>query len=75
MVFCTEDSIRENDLVIALENIKKMLPRLDTNGIDKFFRPRNPEDLKILLDMPYIERVNGFVLPKADFESIPPYFE
>jgi citrate lyase beta subunit len=75
VVFCAEDSIRDCDLPQALENLKNLLPRLEPGGISKFIRPRNPEVLKSLLRMPFIEKITGFVLPKADGSSLPEYFK
>jgi citrate lyase beta subunit len=70
IVYCTEDSIREEDLPSALANLKKTLPRLESGSLYRFIRPRNPEVLKILLSMPCINRITGFVLPKSGSGSL-----
>jgi citrate lyase beta subunit len=75
VVFCTEYSINESELGAALENLRSVLPRLMPEGIHRFIRPRNPEVLKILLGMPHIENITGFVLPKADRATLPRYFK
>jgi citrate lyase beta subunit len=74
VVFCTEDSVREEDLPLALENIQAALTRLEAGGIHRFVRPRNPDVLEALLSMRDIGRVTGFVLPKADRSTLPCYF-
>jgi citrate lyase beta subunit len=74
IVYCTEDSIGEDDVKPALENLKNVLPRLEPGGINRFIRPRNPEVLKIILSMPCVENITGFVLPKADRTTLPHYF-
>ncbi|MDR1312250.1 MAG: HpcH/HpaI aldolase/citrate lyase family protein [Deltaproteobacteria bacterium] len=74
VVFCTEDSVREADLPLALGNIHGALERLEDGGIFRFVRPRNPPTLEALLSMRLIGRVTGFVLPKADLDTLPAYF-
>ncbi|MDR1040935.1 MAG: HpcH/HpaI aldolase/citrate lyase family protein [Deltaproteobacteria bacterium] len=74
VVFCTEDSVSEEDLPLALENIRRALSRLDEGGICRFIRPRSPRVLEALLSMHGIARITGFVLPKADRGTLPAYF-
>jgi citrate lyase beta subunit len=75
VVFCTEDSTDEKDLPLALGNIHNCLGKLADGGIFRFIRPRNPGVLQILLKMPNINKITGFVLPKADLGNLPAYFE
>lgn len=73
-VFDTEDSVKDHELHAALRNIKHMLPRLDQNrGPLRFIRARTPAVLGKLLQMPGIENVEGFVLPKVTVENLPLY--
>ncbi|MDR1036169.1 MAG: HpcH/HpaI aldolase/citrate lyase family protein [Deltaproteobacteria bacterium] len=74
VVFCTEDSVREEDLPLALENLRSALSRLRDGGIFRFVRPRDPAVLEAVLSMRGIGRITGFVLPKADRGTLPAYF-
>jgi citrate lyase beta subunit len=73
VVFCLEDSISQADLTLAFDNVKKLLPRLQPSPVHRLLRPRNPAVLAALLETPFIGRIDGFVLPKADRLSIPGY--
>jgi citrate lyase beta subunit len=75
VVFCTEDSISQAELPLALFNITQTLPRLEPLPIYRFIRPRNLECLKTILAMPHIERITGFVIPKADLTTLPEYLK
>jgi citrate lyase beta subunit len=74
VVFCTEDSVRAEDLPLALENLRAALSRLRDGGIFRFIRPRDPSVLEAVLSMHGIGRITGFVLPKADRGTLPAYF-
>lgn len=76
-IACTEDAIRDDELEAALDLLQDVLHRLPagTQGPLRYVRPRNPDVLKRLLAMPGIEKVDGFVLPKADAQSLPTYLE
>ena len=72
MVFCLEDAVNEDELPYALTNIRKSLCRLERDrDFLRFIRPRNPMMLAELLRMPGIDKIDGFVLPKADLYSLP----
>ncbi len=78
MVVCTEDSVSEDDVPLALDNLRRMSERYDPGhnpgqGVEVFVRARNPEVLGQILDNPTIERVAGFVVPKADPVDYPKY--
>lgn len=74
MVFCLEDAVRDDEIIPALTNLKKSLQHLDPdNRFRRFIRPRNPIMLAELLRQPHIDKVDGFVLPKADLNSLPLY--
>ena len=73
LVICTEDAVSEKDVATAIENIRQVLPHMQTfeeNGVQIFIRPRNTEVLKILLEFKSIERSSGFVLPKFQMSNI-----
>jgi citrate lyase beta subunit len=75
LIACTEDAVAEVDLPRALAKIKSILPALPSRaaGPLRFIRPRNADVLAQLLDMRDIDRIHGFVIPKADIESLPAY--
>ena len=76
VVVCTEDSVREDHVPMALNNLEKMIQQYEPgNGVEVFVRARNPEVLGRMLDMPSVERVTGFVVPKADPDDFPEYGE
>jgi citrate lyase beta subunit len=75
VIFCTEDSVSQADLPLALKNLQTLMPRLDDAPIHRFIRPRNQEVLKALLAMPHINRLDGFVLPKVDLTNLPQYLK
>lgn len=76
VVVCTEDSILESDLPGAFEAIKELLSRLDTGReLPVFFRPRNIGVLEAMLQLPGIDRIDGFVLPKFDTGNMDAYLD
>lgn len=80
MIFCTEDAVLESELEQALENLACALVHLQqawphvASGL-RFVRPRNPQVLARILNLPGIELFSGIVLPKSDSETLPSYQE
>ncbi|AWU95267.1 HpcH/HpaI aldolase/citrate lyase family protein [Azospirillum ramasamyi] len=70
VILCTEDSILEGDVEMALANLRQCLPQLRKGGPLVFIRPRSPNILARILSMPGVERVHGFVLPKSTRDSV-----
>jgi citrate lyase beta subunit len=67
MIICTEDAVAERDVEQSIQNLRKFLPFINSMGSRyRFIRPRNPDVLKRILDLPGIEKMDGFVLPKFD---------
>ena len=76
MIICTEDAIAEKDLAQSMVNLEKFLPLIESiNSRYRFIRVRNPEILKRILDLPGIEKIDGFVLPKFDLSNFDAYYE
>jgi citrate lyase beta subunit len=75
VIFCTEDSIRQNDLPVALKNLDAALRRFEPIPLLRFVRPRNPAVLRALLRMDYVRNLTGFVLPKVTLENLSEYFD
>lgn len=74
LVVCTEDSVREEDVPLALENLERMTAQYDPQaGVEVFIRARNPGVLDRMLSMPSINSITGFVVPKADPDEFPVY--
>ncbi|HET6747548.1 MAG TPA: HpcH/HpaI aldolase/citrate lyase family protein [Candidatus Saccharimonadales bacterium] len=74
VVLCTEDSIRPDDVPVALATLRTVLKGMDsTSGVETFVRVRNPEVMARVLDLPDVDKLHGFVLPKADPTSFPEY--
>ncbi len=65
LIFCLEDSVADHDLNGAYANLAAALREINRPaGASRFIRPRSPESLLMLLSMPGIEGIDGFVLPK-----------
>lgn len=76
MIFCTEDALSSHDLDTSIRHLGLSLQgfKPSTNRY-RFIRARNPEVLTRLLDLPHIEKIDGFVLPKLTTENFWSYFD
>lgn len=74
-ILCTEDSLSDAEVPSAMRQISELLPKLRDrcSWAPVFLRPRNKEVLSEFLAMKGIENITGFVLPKADVDSLPSY--
>ncbi|MDO9269078.1 MAG: HpcH/HpaI aldolase/citrate lyase family protein [Methylobacter sp.] len=76
MIFCTEDAVSHSEVDSSLRHLGLCLQGFrDTPTRLRFIRARNPEILARLLDLPDIEKVDGFVLPKFNEEVFHAYFD
>lgn len=74
VIFCTEDSVREDAVNRAMEHLKQAVRKFKSGkGPMRFIRARNPHVLGRCLGFRGIEKVDGFVLPKVTAETLP-YF-
>ncbi|MCK5696642.1 MAG: HpcH/HpaI aldolase/citrate lyase family protein [Gammaproteobacteria bacterium] len=74
MVLCLEDSVREDELELALNNLKISLQNFQPDiKVKRFIRPRNPLVLAEILNYDNIDKIDGFVLPKFDLHTIDLY--
>jgi citrate lyase beta subunit len=78
VVICLEDSVDAEDLPIAMLKLEGFLQRLGEMPRDEvrpliFVRPRNRDMLVNILSLRRIDRVDGFVIPKATAQSLPDY--
>lgn len=74
MVFCTEDSIHDKEIELALLRITELLAQMQPSDKLRFIRARNPEVLERLLKLPNINKITGFVFPKVDLNNFNDYF-
>lgn len=76
VIFCTEDSIRDEEVPQALRNLQetaKGICKSDSRML--FVRPRNAAVLQQLLALKDIDNFSGFVLPKVTEASMAEYLE
>lgn len=75
VIFCTEDSIHERDVDRALGQIDRTLEELRPRNSLRFVRARSPRVLARLLAMRYVDRLDGFVLPKVTQHNVLEYLD
>ncbi len=76
IIFCTEDAVADRELSYALFNLSLTLQNMVARtGTLRFVRVRNPEVLARVLAMPGVEKLTGFVLPKATRHNFEAYFK
>ena len=75
IIFCTEDSVAERDLPLALTQLEAMLRRLEPVPLLRFIRVRSPAILRTVLQMDGVEALTGFVLPKITRQNLDEYFD
>lgn len=74
VIFCTEDSVREEDVPTALLHLDHALRHFEPCGMLRFIRVRHPQVLRTVLQMDEVRRIDGFVLPKVTADNIANYF-
>ncbi len=76
VIFCTEDAVSLHELTFALANLAHTLAGMDRDRpVLRFVRVRNPHVLALVLAMPGVEHLTGFVLPKCTRANFSAYFE
>lgn len=73
VIFCTEDSVRPEDLGLALDNLAAALRRLEPRPLLRFVRPRCPAVLREVVRMEGSGQLTGFVLPKVTRHNLDEY--
>lgn len=78
VVLCLEDAVLERDLPEALTNLGDLLRFMDNREDGPsdpmiFVRPRDARMLARILRMPGARGLTGYVLPKANAETLPGY--
>ena len=75
-IACLEDSIHDAQIPAALDNLRQALGALPPSTRltpKRFIRPRDPQLLEVLLRLEHIDKIDGFVLPKLDLDSLDAY--
>ncbi len=76
MIFCTEDAVSKIDVDSCVRHLGLCLQGFrDSPHRFRFIRARNPDILARLLDLPNIDKVDGFVLPKFNESVFHAYFD
>ena len=75
VIFCTEDSIHPEQVDFAIDNLKQTLPHFQNVQRLRFIRVRNPDVMHQLLKAKGIEKIDGFVIPKATRSNLPDYIK
>ena len=76
MIFCTEDAVLHTEVDSSLRHLGLCLQGFRAvPDRFRFIRVRNPEVLSRLLDLPHIDKIDGFVLPKFNTEVFHDYFD
>lgn len=77
-VLCLEDAVLDREVPTALTHLANLLRTIamrESSSTDPllFIRPRSAEMLEHILCMPGVERIDGFVVPKANADTMPAY--
>lgn len=75
VIFCTEDAVRSDDLPLALANLERALRTFTPSSVMRFVRVRNPSVLRHMLGLAGVDRLTGFVIPKATRRNLPDYLD
>lgn len=73
MVICLEDAIRDDQVPEAMASLRRHLKEGHdvAGGPNVFIRPRSSDMAEAIMTMPGVERIRGFVIPKATADSLP----
>ncbi len=75
LIFCTEDAVADRDLSWALFNLSVVLANMRADSrAERFVRVRNPDVMARVLAMTGVEKLTGFVIPKATRHNFDAYF-
>ena len=76
VIFCTEDAVSEHDLNDALDNLRYTLARMPAQSPTlRFVRVRNQSIMQQVMAMSGVDKLDGFVIPKATRHNIDSYLE
>lgn len=75
VVFCLEDSIKEEQISTAMENVQNFLYSYKKSNIKVFIRPRDINNFRDLISLNWIEKIDGFSLAKFGLANMEQYFK
>ncbi len=75
IVIDSEDGLSASALEHSLENFKFLLQTLIKNDLIIFFRVRNIKLLETVLEYAFIEKIDGFILPKFSLSNAEQYLD
>jgi len=75
VVIDTEDGIKTSELDEALQRIKKILKVYKKTELLVFIRVRDESVLERLLRVPFIDKIEGFLLPKVSLLNVDKYLK
>ena len=76
VIFCTEDAVSEHELNDALDNLRYTLARMPAHSSTlRFVRVRNQSIMQQIMAMSGVDKLDGFVIPKATRHNIDSYLE
>lgn len=75
VIFCTEDAIAPGQVPEALRRLDAALRRIEPSPLLRFVRVRSPEVLRSVLQMDGVDRLTGFVVPKATHRNLGDYLD
>lgn len=75
MVFCLEDAIKDTQVNEAIDNIQSFLIDYKRTEAKVFIRPKDESNLKELLSLKDIQKIDGFALAKFSSLNMKNYFE
>jgi len=75
VIFCVEDAVASGHLSQAMQHLRQLLAALQPSKTRRFIRVRNPQVLAELLEMPGINMIDGFVLPKVTCGNLQAYLD
>lgn len=67
MVICLEDSIRDDQVPLAMDALRRHLSKASPgpDAPTAYIRPRDPDMAERIMKMPGVRGIRGFVIPKA----------
>lgn len=75
VIFDLEDSVKQDDVPRGMDNLRRALTDFSADSsVQVYVRARDASNLSALLQMPGIEKIHGFVLPKLDTTNVKDYF-
>jgi citrate lyase beta subunit len=75
IVICFEDAIKEEQVEFAIKNVANFLKSFEYSKVKVFLRARNIDNLKKLLKLEDIEKIDGFAVAKFSTQNMQEYYK